>query len=348
MDDMIKKDLQKQIECYLTHLTDASYYGTGTSFSKEPKIDLQETYNRVTSSKFRKTKITEETEKDIKFKIENCAQKRSPLQLRVPFGAYKAWRLGLDFQPDWAEVFNISYHLKYAANILDVYPFGVEITYTFSDDLMYFVSDIPRDKARNYTIVFQKLLDIFNLVSEKIHFKLVEINSLYDSAESYYIDFLKCFLDNLIYWDTKYGEETKSRHLNSAHNNLFLYGERKIGELDKSTQEKYFYYSALMTDAVDCLKERRKFNKDQDKIQLVGVKGPSKCINMGACETSTVHFWTGRGVIKFNKGKLKPYIFTHTNMQKFEDKNKTISLEVNTVFCKVSKNYQNILFIQED
>ena len=56
---MIKKDLQKQIECYLTHLTDASYYGTGTSFSKEPQIDLQETYNRVTSSKFRKTKITE-------------------------------------------------------------------------------------------------------------------------------------------------------------------------------------------------------------------------------------------------------------------------------------------------
>lgn len=348
MDDVIKIDLQKQIECYLTQQLIQVIMVWVLLFSKESKIDLRETYNRVTSSKFRKTKITEETEKDVKLKIENCAQKQSPLQFSVPFGAYKAWRLGLDFQPDWAEVFNISYHLKYAANILEVYPFGVEITYTFSDDLMYFVSDIPRDKAQNYTIVFQKLLDIFNLVNEKVHFKLVEINSLYDSAESYYIDFLKCFLDNLVFWDTKYSDEIKSRHLNSAHNNLFLYGERKIGELEEVVQEKYYYYSALMTDAVDCLRERRKFNKNQDKIQLVGVKGPSKCINMGACKTSTVHFWTGQGVVMFNKGKLKPYIFTYSNILKMKEDNKTISFDINTVFREISNNYHNILFIRDE
>ncbi len=348
MVDMIKKDLQKEIEFYLTQLVDKEYYGIKDNCPRETGYNVQIIYDRVVSSKFRKTKITDETEADIKLKIENCVQKKLPLQFSVPFGAYKAWRLGLDFQPDWAEVFNISYLLKYAANILEIYPAGVEITYTFSDDLMYFVSDIPREKARNYTIIFQKLLDLFNRISEKIQFKLVEINSLYDSAESYYIDFLKCFLDNLVFWDTKYSDEIKSRHLNSAHNNLFLYGERKIGELEKVVQEKYYYYSALMTDAVDCLKERRKFNKNQDKIQLVCVKGPSKCINMGACETSTVHFWTGQGVVGFNKGKLKPYIFTYSNISKMKEDNKAISFEVNTIFREISNNYHNIFFIREE
>lgn len=347
MDDITKKNLQVQINEYLNFLIDKNYYGLA-EFSKVQEVDLQAVYDRIVSSKFRKTKITEETEKDIKLKIDKCLRKHSPIQFSVPFGAYKAWRLDLDFQPDWAEVFNISYHLKYAANILEVYPFGVEITYTFSDDLMYFVSDIPKEKARNYTVVFQKLLDIFNEINEKVRFNLVEINSLYDSAESYYIDFLKCFLDNLVFWDTKYSEEIKKHHLTSAHNNLYLYGERKIGELEESVQEKYFYYSALMTDAVDCLKERRKFNKKQDKIQLVGVKGPSKCINVGACETSTVHFWVGRGVLKFNKEKLKPYIFTNSNMTKLESENKTCLFEVSTPFSHISKNYHSILFIKEN
>ncbi len=347
MKDIVDIETNKQINDFLHQLTTPKHYQIDNNCGEFP-CDIDKIYNHVVSSKFRKTKITEETEVDIKVKLKKYIAEKLPIRFSVPFGAYKAWRLNLDFQPDWAEVFNIAYHLKYAAHILEVYPYGVEFIYTFSDDIMYFVNDIPKSKAQEYTVVFEKLLRIFNQISTKVQFKLVKINSLYDSAEDYYIDFLNCFLDNLIFWDTKYDDNTKSRHLNSSHHNMFPYGERNVAEYEAAVQEKYYYFSALMTNAVDCLKERRKFNTEQDKIQLVGVKGPSKCINMGACETSTVHFWTGRGVLQLNKNILKPYIYTYSNISKFEEQNKLVEISVDTIFQEISKNYQKILFIMED
>lgn len=341
-------ELQEQLQKFLNQLTSKTYYGLDKEFSYADIINFDDVYEKVTSSKFRKSKLTDETVADIKKKIEFSLINEKPIKFSVPFGAYKAWKLNLDFQPDWAEVFNISYYFNYACSILEVYPYGIEITYTYSDDLMYFVSDIPRDKARNYTFVFQKLLNVFNELCNKIQFKLIEINSLYDSPEEYYIDFLKGFLDNLVFWETKYDEATRNRHLNSSYHNLYLSGERNIGSMSDEIREKYYYYSALMTDAVDCLKERRKFNKNQEKIQLVSVKGPSKCINMGANSTSAVHFWTGQGVLKFNKGKIRDFIYTQSSMEKYKNENKLIKVFVDTVFKSISKNFYYINFIKEE
>ena len=220
--------LKNEVEKYLNSLLEQSFYNISNIEFEE--VDENKIYAAVVSSRFRKSRIDQVTEEDIKNKIRQSIEKNEPIKFAVPFGAYKAWRLNLDFQPDWSEVFNISYHLKYAANILKYYPQGIEISYTFSDNLMYFVSDIPKEKAENYTVIFQKLLDLFNQLSDKIRFKLVRINDLYDNQEEYYIDFLKCFLDNLVFWDTKYDESVKSRHLNSSHHNLYLQGERAIEE----------------------------------------------------------------------------------------------------------------------
>lgn len=338
--------LNNEAEKYLNSLLSLQYYGLDNIVYES--VDENKIYDAVVSSRFRKSKIDEITIKDIKNKIRMSLDHDEPLKFAVPFGAYKAWRLNMDFQPDWAEVFNISYYLKYAVNILKYYSKGIEIAYTFSDNLMYFVSDIPKNKAENYAVVFEDLLGLFNQLSDKIQFKLVRINDLYNNQEEYYIDFLKCFLDNLVFWDSKYDESVKSRHLNSSYHNLYLYGERNVGDKSEDVREKYYYYSALMTDAVDCLKERRKYNKNQDRIQLVSVKGPSKCINMGACETSAVHFWTGRGFLKYNKNIIKPYIYTQSSIKKIETENIVVDLYVDTIFKTISKNYEVISFIKEE
>lgn len=311
-------------------------------------VDIKNVYNEVVSSKFRKTSVDQETTNDILTKIERCLQIKAPLKFSVPFGAYKSWRLNLNFRPDWAEVFNMSYLLEYAAEICKVYPYGVEITYTFSNNIMYFVSDYPRDSAQEYVRDFGKLLAIFNSVLPQVKFVLKEINTLYPSQEEYYIDFLKNFLDNLVFWDTKYSLDVRKRHLKSARHNLNLFGERNIGQMPSDIQEKYFYYSALMTDAIDCLKERRKFNKDQDKIQLIGVRGPKKSINIGACATSTVHFWVGRGCLKYNKGKLKSFVYTYSNLESIYKNNQFLEYNVDSIFKSVSDNFSKILFIEEE
>ena len=333
-----------EIQQYINNLTDRAFY----NFPHESVLDeLLTIYEHVISSKFRKTKIMPNAEDDIKLKIAQSLQSKQPLKFSIPFGAYKAWRLDVNFVPEWAEVFNLSYLLKYAANILEVYPYGIEFTYTYTEDVMYFISDIPKMQADKYAKDFTKLLQIFNKIDSRVQFHLVKINDLYETTQDYYIDFLKCFLDDLVFWDTKYDETTKNRILTSSHHNLYPFGERRLADQPADIQEKYYYYSALMTDAVDCLKERRKYNKDQDKIQLIGVKGPSKSINIGACATSTVHFWVGRGCISFNKGVLKPYVYTISKLIKFKEENQIVEYPISSVFSSVNENYKTIIFILE-
>ena len=337
--------LKKEIENYLNSLLNPSFYGLDNIEYGE--INETEIYNAIVSSKFRKSKIDQVTEADIKNKIRMNIDNNDPIKFSVPFGGYKAWRLEKNFQPEWAEVFNVSYYLKYAAQILKHYSRGVEISYTFSDNLMYFVSDFPKERVQAYAEIFQKILDMFNKITDKIQFKLVKINELYQNQEEYYIDFLKCFLDNLVFWEEKYDESIKTRHLTSSRHNLYLYGERKINEQTDNIKEKYYYFSALMTDAVDSLKERRKYNKNQDRIQLVCVKGPSRCINTGVCETSAVHFWVGRGFLKCHKNTIKPYIYTYSSIKRIESEEIVQDINVDTSFSSISENFKYISFIKE-
>lgn len=308
-------------------------------------VNEDDIYKAITSSKFRKTKITPEAEIDIRCKIHSSVVNKGAIHFSIPFGAYKAWRLELEFAPDWAEVFNVAYLMKYAAQIIKVYPYGVHFHYTYQGGIMYCISDTPKEKAENYYVVFKEILSLFNNLSEKVKFDLVDIRDLYNSKEEYYIDFLLNFLDNLVNWDSKYDIATRDRHFTSAMHNVYLYGSRDLANQAEYIKGKYYFFSALMTDAVDCLSERRLYNKNSKNIQLVCVKGPSKCINVGACETSTVHFWVGRGFLKQNKGVLKPYIYTYSNVARLVSDGTAKEIFVNSAFNKINNNLQKILYL---
>lgn len=308
-------------------------------------VNEDDIYKAIISSKFRKTKITPEAEIDIRSKIHSSVLNNEAIQFSVPFGGYKAWRLELDFAPDWAEVFNVAYLMRYATHIIKVYPYGVHFNYTYQGGIMYCISDTPKDKAENYYIVFKEILGLFNKLSDKVRFDLVDISNLYNSKEEYYIDFIHNFLDNLVNWDSKYDSDICNRHFLSAMHNVYLYGNRDLANQTEYIKGKYYFFSALMTDAVDCLSKRRLYNKDSNNIQLVCVKGPSKCINIGACETSTVHFWVGRGFLKQNKGVIKPYIYTYSNVVRLISGGTAMEILVDSPFKKFNNNLQKILYL---
>lgn len=334
------------VQEYITSLLDFNSYLAITKSKDGDCLNLQDVYQAVTSSKFRKSKLDEEEQNDIKAKIQYYSQNKAPLQFSVPFGAYKSYKLDLDFMPDWAEVFNVSYLLKYGAQILEVYPFGVDFYYTYTANIMHIVSDIPLAKLQRYANQFETILNMFNSICPAIRFHLVPINSLYESDVDFYSDFLELFLDNLVFWEQKYESEIRERHLGSARRNLYPFGKHNISKMNPEDIERCLFLSALMTDAVDCLSERRKFNKNSDKIQLVGVKGPTKSINIGACETSTVHFWVSRGCLQYNKGKIKPFIYTYSKLAAIE-KNRIVECKVKSEFSNISENFHNILFVKE-
>ena len=209
---------------------------------------------------------------------------------------------------------------------------------------MHFISNVPKESLDNYRRIFVALLDYFNSYDPSIQFDLVDIRNLYDTDEDYYIDFLEHLLDNLVYWDSKYDDSVKGRHFQSAVHNVFLNGNLQLEHISEYIKGKYYYFSALMTDAVDNLSKRRPFNKGSNNIQLVCVKGPSRCINIGACETSTVHFWVGQGFAKRNKGVIKPYVFSVSNSIKLLPSAQMI--HVDSPFLNIHHNFESIPFLE--
>ena len=298
----------------------------------------------VLSSKYRKTKADQCTINSLKEKIFDAVNGKKPLEFTIPFGAYKGWKLPTYPEPDWAEVFNIRHIIDYLLPLAMVYKWGVIVYYTFQDNIMHEISNLPKENFEFYEKTFLRLLEYYNSKLNGMKFEMFSIRNLYTSDEEYFDDYKKGFEYNLKHWDEKYSEEERNKKVNSAKNNLARKGIIDYSSLSDDEWEKKCIISAMQTDAVDCLYWRREFNKKSRRMQLVFVRGPENSIHIGSCLTSTAHFWAGTGVLEYNK-KLLPRILPQNKYVSLTMENKLEKYKLQNVLSDISKNYSYIELI---
>jgi len=304
--------------------------------------------SRLLSSKFRKTKIDDLEHDNIIRILRGHISNETPLKLSVPFGAYKGWKLPTYPGADWAEVFNIRHMINYLAPIAMTYPRGVTVYYTYQDSIMSEISNVSTKDLEEYKRSFSALLAFFNGKLMKsgiaLRFEMFAINSLYDTPEEFYNDYEEGYRYNLGAWTTKYSASEREKKVQSARNNLTRKGLHDYTSLTDAEWEAKCVESAMRTDAVDCLQWRRKFNKGEDKIQLVFVRGPTMSIHIGSCRTSTAHFWAGTGVLETKQKTPIPRILTQQNFLELLAQGELHNRSVNTVLSDISDNYKSIYY----
>lgn len=151
--------------------------------------------------------------------------------------------------------------------------------------------------------------------------------------------------------------------LQSGMNNYNFRGyDAKSSCINENTKTKIIrsVISALMIDAIDSLKLRRKFNKYSNNIQIVFDKTPNFSLFLGSCRESVKHFWTGTGgmIYKENKNVFKPIILSQKewvsiqqgekiklNGETSDSKYFVEQIPVNTKLSLISENYNNINII---
>lgn len=300
----------------------------------------------VLSSKFRKTKADQITITSLEKKIIGAVTEKRPLEFTIPFGAYKGWKLPTHPETDWAEVFNIRHIIDYLLPVAQMYKWGVIVYYTFQDNIMHEISNIPKENLLAYKKAFLRLLDYYNSQLNGIKFEMFSISDLYKNDEEYFDDYKKGFEYNLTHWDEKYSEEERNKKVNSAKNNLARKGIVDYSYLSDEEWERKCIISAMQTDAVDCLFWRREFNKKSKRIQLVFVRGPENSIHIGSCLTSTAHFWAGTGVLEYNK-KLLPRIFPQNKYMSLVREDKFVRYNLENVLCDISDNYMYVELLKK-
>ena len=300
-------------------------------------------YSLVVRSEFRRTALDQETVSDIHNKIHRQMAGQRPIQFSIPFGAYKNWRLRSSPELDWAEVFNLNYLIRYVLPISVAYNPGVLLQYSYNDHVMDRVSNIPLEHQRRYVTGFQRLLSMFqSRLPPNIVLNLVRINDFY-STDAYATELEQNYASTASTWLSKYPSEVRARKIASAHHNLMLNGVRNLARLPPEELNDEYVRAAMWCDAVDCLKERRRFNKYADNIQLVFVRGPTLSLHVGVCDTGSIHFWAGTGIAEVRKDRILQRILSRPNLDSLANTGSLASVCVSSKLATVSANLQELL-----
>lgn len=306
-------------------------------------IDINEIlFSIISSSKYRRTAIDDESKTDIKKKIASAIEKNIPIEFSIPFGGYKNYRIPSYPEADWAEIFNLRFMIRYLLPIAKFYQPGVIIYYSYNSEIIHEVNNMPLSFQRAYENSFAKLIKHFGKqLPSNFQIKTQQINKLYTNENEWKSELQSLFKRNQEKWEILYDATAREKKLNSAKHNLILDGERKLQNLSGNELETEYLKAAMMCDAIDSLSKRREFNKFSHRIQLVFIRGPKPSIHIGVCEGSTMHFWVGLGVFEFNKNKVIPNIFSHEQLQ--ESKSNFIYLEVENPFTLISQNFKQVI-----
>jgi hypothetical protein len=336
-------DLQIRIENFVNQMESSPTFDDFDTSNSAQSI-TEAIYKLVVNSKFRRTKVDEISEVDIKSKIQNAVQANLPIEFSIPFGGYKNYRILTFPEAEWAEVFNIRFMIRYLLPITKVYEYGVILTYSYNSQIMHRVSNMPLIKQKAYEDTITNLINYFNEQCPKnLILKTQKINDLYPSKQDWENEWNKLYERNRTEWESIYELPLREKKLKSARHNVILNGERNLVNLTKEELEAEYLNSAMMCDAIDCLTKRREFNKFSHRIQVIFVRGPKPAIHLGVCEGSTMDFWVGIGILEIRANKILPKILS---FDQFESIKSNIEiLELTNKFTVISNNFNKVLIL---
>jgi hypothetical protein len=116
-------------------------------------------FAKVMSKKFRKVHADEETVKVAKDAIHTAVKNDQPVTVSFLFGGNKLWRFEEAPEIDWAELFAVTYFLRWMKTIASVYSPGARLDFYSEDIAVEILNNVPRVEAEQYSTTFRAMLD---------------------------------------------------------------------------------------------------------------------------------------------------------------------------------------------
>ena len=121
---------------------------------------LQEAiFAKVMSKKFRKLKADEETVRIVKRAIDSAVKNNKPVTVSFLFGGNKLWRFDEAPEIEWAELFSLTYFVRWMKSIASVYQPGARLDYYSQALNVEIMNNVPLAETEKYTKTFRAMLD---------------------------------------------------------------------------------------------------------------------------------------------------------------------------------------------
>jgi len=338
-----------QVETFVRHQLDVAS-GSDSYRERIPSglSTVEYCFAQLTRSAFRRTRIDDDSAQDVRRKLEEATRVQRPIALSIPFGGYKNYRAASFPGPDWAEIFNMNYLIRYVLPLAQSYEPGVTIQYTYSSGVMDLVSNIPASATVTYMEQFRSLLSIFTTcLPPNLRMTAVDISTHYPATELL-AELRHNYEDNRTGWGVKFSAGERERRIASARRNLMRVGAVDLSSLNESEWDAHCVDAAMWCEALDSLTLRRRFNKYSENIQLVFVRGPGLSVHIGSCDTSAHHFWSGCGAIELSAGGLRQRILSAEKLSGYRQERLVREAQVRTVFSTVSETFDQVTVLTPD
>lgn len=116
-------------------------------------------FAKLMSKKFRKTKADDETIAFAKAAIKHAVDHNEPVTVGLLFGGNKLWRFDEAPEIDWAELFALTYYLRWMKSIASVYKPGARFDFYSQDVSVTSLNNVPPSETGQYQKTFNALLE---------------------------------------------------------------------------------------------------------------------------------------------------------------------------------------------
>ncbi|MEO8581782.1 MAG: hypothetical protein ABI425_04405 [Patescibacteria group bacterium] len=295
-------------------------------------------YSKLTSKKFRKSKMEGDCVTRTKEAIRLRIEKKEPISIVYPQGGYKLWRFPSSPTVDWAEFFNISYLVEYIAPIAKMYEHGVQITYYMHTLLMELHDNLTTEEIQAYVDSFDHLLiGISKYLPKNITISILRDADLYSRDE-----YFTALEEGKSLAEKEYNSLPKIKTddlARMANLNIKWDGKEDWTKLTQAQKNEKVYLAALYEMAATSqLKRVGEKVKSPDNV-LVFTKAAKDFIGIGSTKASIAKYWVGFGVLQRKGDSFLPVILTPSQYEQAK------KLDHTTVVVDLiqSQNFKEIL-----
>jgi len=272
-------------------------------------------YAKLTSKRFRKWAIDEDSEKQVRGAIKFAIDRGQPVQFRYPFGGYKLWRLPTSPEVDWAELFSIAYHAKHIAPVAAAYQPGVEFIFSSDDIIVERMDNVPVADTDAYFNSFKQLLGMFGEhFPDNFRMDIKRVGDLYENKDDFERE-LAANIENAkqFYADSAHAEQ-KQKMLKTSELNITWQGAKDLTNFSPAEKQAMIEMGPVYHDAYGGVSKRREFLRGEDKIVVFTTK-VSKAIAVGTTRSTITKFWTGFGVLEAAEDDFTPKILSPDQLE---------------------------------
>jgi len=273
-------------------------------------------YERITSKRFRKTAVEPATADFTRKYLREAVAGGQKIRIYFLFGGYKQSRMSTAPDPDWAEVFDVSFSLEVANAVESIYKTGVDIIYRSDEMILTYLDNYSQRSREIYTGKFKQILEIFNSrIPSGRNIKLSYESAAETSPLSEVIKIVDEVYPRHEAIFNAQPREVQEEMTFMAYRNICWNGEEDLTgmpETEKLAKARKAYITRDAWIEADVKLAAAYFNNG---VSISFRKGIPMCIHYGSCASSTVQFSAGEGFINIRDDKLLPWILSYNQMQ---------------------------------